>query len=322
MDLSDDDDSDSETSFQTTSPTSTEFPFKDIINMIAEHSEASLTELQGLPSRRRLRMVSDDPRTDHPEFVALSTASGVVSMVQEWQVDFRHKDLKRPKKAVRFGEVFKSKVLKPAMHAYKSGDTALHQDASSNPKKAYDWLALPEKHIKVTETDIVYFEELARACHRAISFQELLHQAQNHALLDLANNDKAEKIHRCAKQANKELARLVTCLRCSLTQLRRDNILERCTHLSPQQRSELRHADMIHGTELFPEDLLEEVGVKYSQVLTNRAMQRQLQTGGKSGSGNKNRDQKAKKWDGKSQKRESATSNRGGYQGAQRGANR
>lgn len=66
---------------ETSDVSDTDFPFKDVIRLIANTSEATLSEVRTAVHSRRLHMLSDDIAEESTEFAALSTASGVINSV-------------------------------------------------------------------------------------------------------------------------------------------------------------------------------------------------------------------------------------------------
>ena len=95
-----------------------------------------------------------------------------------------------------------------------------------------------------------------------MSFKELVNQALNASLADRGSD--AERLHRCSKEANKELLRIFTCLLGTCTQMRRDDVVSRIQDtLTTAQRARLRHADVVTETELFPPELLDELDKEF-----------------------------------------------------------
>lgn len=253
----------------------TEFPFKHVIKMIADNSEGTLADVKMPVKKRKLVMRSDDAKEEPAEFAALSTASGVVMSLVAWLEEFKEKDTARPQRPIKHGDLFKSKMLKPSLRTYKSGDEFVKLEAAQRATKAYPWLPKPSKRIGQWEADLLASEELIRGGLRVVSFQELVNQAMNVAIQE-GRALMAERLHRTNKEANKELLRIFTCLFGTIIQQRRDDILVRATDLTVEQRVALRHADVITEAGLFPETLLEQTGRDYEQELANKAMKQHL----------------------------------------------
>ena len=98
---------------------------------------------------------------------------------------------------------------------------------------------------------MLYLEELARGGLRVVRFNERVNQAMNKAITSTTVD--AERRHRCSKEANKELLRVLICLLEAITQLRRDDVLSRVKDtLTATRRARLRHADMVTAKELIP----------------------------------------------------------------------
>ena len=261
----------------------TEFPFKDVIRLIAQLSEADIRDVKTKSQKRKLSLLSDDVTSEPADYAALTTASGIVAGADAWMEEFFDRDVAQAKgKPVRFNDIFRSKLLKPGFRTYKEGDDKLRLAALDKPKRSFNWLPQPSKRHSVWEADMMYLEELARGGLRVVSFKELVNQALNKSIATTSAD--AERLHRCNKEANKELLRVLVCLLGAITQLRRDDVIGRIKDtLTTAQRARLRHADMVTAKELFPPELLDEIDKEYQTSLTNKALQqtlRQPRTGG------------------------------------------
>lgn len=129
--------------------------------------------------------------------------------------------------------------------------------AATRPVRCFAWLPTPSKRIALWESDMCNIEELVRGGIRTVSFKELVNQALNASIAGETRASATERLHKCNKEANKELLRIFTCFLGSIVQIRRDDIVARATSLTVAQRSELRHAELVRTSELFPDVLLE-----------------------------------------------------------------
>ena len=287
----------------------TEFPFKDVIRLIARKSEADIKDVQTKAQKRKLTLLSDENTEEPADYAALTTASGIVAGVDAWFEEFFERDVTNAKgKPVRYKDMFRSKVLRPALKTYKEGDTRVRLAALDKPKKSYSWLPTPSKRHSISDQDLQYFEELARGGLRVVSFKELVNQALNASLADRGSD--AERLHRCSKEANKELLRIFTCLLGTCTQMRRDDVVSRIQDtLTTAQRARLRHADVVTETELFPPELLDELDKEFQSTLTTKAMQHTLRNTSATGRGRSanSGDARGKSTDKKKEKADSGT---------------
>ena len=260
-----------------------DFPFKDVIRMIARLSEAEISDVKTKSQKRRLTLLSDDTSEEPADYAALTTASGVVAGVEAWTEEFFEKDVAQPRgKPVRYKDSFRSKVLKPEFRTYKEGDNLLRLAALDKPKETFSWLPTASKRHSLWDADLLYLEELARGALRVISFKELVNQAMNKVLVGASTD--ADRLHRCSKEANKELLRVCACLLGMVTQLRRDDIISRIQDVTTAQRARLRHSELVTASDLFPPKLLQEIDQEYQTALTNKAVQNSLRQSGRAAS--------------------------------------
>ena len=298
----------------------TEFPFKDVIRLIARKSEADIKDVQTKAQKRKLTLLSDENTEEPADYAALTTAEGIVTAVDAWFEEFFDRDVKNDKgKPVRYKDMFRSKLLRPALKTYKEGDTRIRLTPLDKPKKTYSWLPTSSKRHSITDQDLQYVEELARGGLRVVSFKELVNQALNASLADKGLD--AERLHRCSKEANKELLRIFTCLLGTCTQMRRDDVISRIQDtLTTSQRARLRHADVVTETELFPPELLQELDKEFQSTLTTKAMQHTLRNTGATGRGRSagSNDTRGKSTDKKKEKSDSGTHHHRPAQGQSR----
>ena len=257
-----------------------EYPFRDVIRLIARHSEAEIRDVKTRSSKRRLTLLSDDAVEEAADYAALTTASGIADSFTAWLHEFEERDVKENKgKPVRYHELFRSKLLKPSFKTYKAGDDMLKLSALKKPQRSFAWLPSVSKKHAVWDNDLLYLEELIRGGMRVISFKELVNQALNRALAGEARASDTERLHKCSKEANKELLRVFSCLLGVVTQVRRDDVVSRVVDtLTISQRARLRHAPVVAEDDLFPEQLLVDLDKEYQASLTTKAMQHTLRT--------------------------------------------
>ena len=140
---------------QADSQEDTEFPFKDVIRLIARKSEADIKDVQTKAQKRKLTLLSDENTEEPADYAALTTASGIVAGVDAWFEEFFDRDVTNTKgKAVRYKDMFRSKVLRPALKTYKEGDTRIRLAALDKPKKSYSWLPTPSKRHSISDQDL------------------------------------------------------------------------------------------------------------------------------------------------------------------------
>lgn len=271
-----DSESDSSEDREPDAPSGYDFPFRDVIKLIAKNSDVNIIPLEGQTKRRKLRLASEGKRDDTPGFVALTTSPGVKAAVDEWMADFNDKDTRRAKKAVRYCEAFKCKLLVPSMKTYTAGDKVLTLDALQTPSRKYGWLAEPAQRLTVWDSDIQHIEKMARGMVRVLNFQEAVHQTMNTALDDQFKPEVVAKLHQCSKQATKDMVQLASSWLCTIVQLRRDGILCYSDKIQKHHAQRLRHAPFAEDRELFPSELLEEVDKQHTQDLTNKTMTQTL----------------------------------------------
>ena len=263
------DDSDDE---ELVEPSNAKFPFKEVIDVMATHSDVELKEGASYTSRG-FQMASDDPSTNvKKEFKALTTSLGLVEAAKLWQEDFARRDAKKEK--VKRGKFIKCNKLRSSLRAYKSGDDWLTMDPLYHEKQNYAWMAQPSEKIPVSQADIIYMEGQMRSILRVVNFQEVINQTVNAGLAQPFDVDIMLKLHKCNKQATRDLIKLSTGMFCGLAQLRKDDILLRSPKIPVKLEFKLRHSELADVQNMFPEELLVEVDGVYTQQLSTTVMER------------------------------------------------
>ncbi len=269
-------DSESSEDRETEPPSGYDFPFREVVKLIANNADVTIVPLGRHEKKRKLRLASDGRKDDTPGFVALTTSPGITAAVQQWMEEFHDKDTRRAKKAVRFCEAFKCKTLAPSMKTYTAGDKALVLDALQPPARKYEWLAEPAQRMTIWDSDVQHLERMARSMMRVLNFQEAVHQTLNVALEEPFKPEVVKKLHQCTKQATKDMVQLATSWLCTIVQLRRDGMLCYSDKIQKHHAQRLRHAPFVEDKELFPAVLLEEIDKQHTQDLTNKTMTQTL----------------------------------------------
>ena len=268
-------------------PTKAAFPFKEVVNLMAEFSDVKLTAGDRFSSKQ-FAMASDDPsNVVEKEFLALTTTSGLVTAVKMWEEEFARKDLqKKGQKKVKLNELYKCGKLKAALRSYKSGDEWLTTDTLFHEQQAYSWLAEPSAKIPVLQADLAYMESQMRNMLRVINFIEVLNQTVNAGLQKPFEPEVMGNLHKCNKQATRELIKLATGMFCGIAQLRKDDIIQRSPNIPYKLAFKLRHSPLANVTSMFPEEVLVEIDNVYSQQLQTSTMERYTSSrGGAKGRG-------------------------------------
>ena len=267
------DDADSDDDLDLVEPSKTVFPFKEVITLMAKHSDVELKEGASYTSRG-FQMASDDPASNvKKEFKALTTSLGLVEAVKLWQEDFAKRDAK-PKKKVKRGEFVKCNKLRSSLRSYKSGDDWLTMDPLFHEKQNYAWLAQPSQNVSVTQSDLIYMEGQMRSILRVVNFMEVLNQTVNAGLALPFDIDIMQKLHMCNKQATRDLIKLSTGMFCGIAQLRKDDILMRSPKIPTKLETRLRHTELAEVQNMFPEQLLVEIDGVYTQQLSTSVMEK------------------------------------------------
>lgn len=255
-------------------PNKTVFPIRDVIHIMAEHSDIKLTAGSDLGSKQFV-MASDDPASQvKDEFLSLTTSSGLITAVKMWEEEFAAKDLKKKgQKKLKLSEMYKCGKMKAALRSYRSGDEWLTTDTLYHEQQAYSWLAEPSTKVQVLQSDLAFMEGQMRSILRVVNFVEVLNQTVNVGLVKPFDSEVMANLHKCNKQATRELTKLSTGMFCGIAQLRKDDILGRSPNIPPKLAFKLRHSPIANVTTMFPEDILVEIDGVYSQQLHTSTME-------------------------------------------------
>ena len=265
------DDFDSDDEADLAEPSKTVFPFKEVIEIMATNSDVELKEGASFTSRG-FQMASDDPTSNvKKEFKALTTSMGLVEATKLWQQDFAKRDAK--KKKVKRGDFVKCSKLRSSLRSYKSGDDWLTMDPLYHEKQTYAWLAQPSTHIKVSQPDMIHMEGQMRSILRVINFQEVLNQTVNAGLEQAFEAEVMLKLHKCYKQATRDLIKLSTGMFCGIAQMRKDDILVRSPKIPAKLEFKMRHTEIAEVQNMFPEEVLVEIDGVYTQQLSATVME-------------------------------------------------
>jgi len=265
------DDSDAER--EIVEPKQDNFPFRDVIEILAKHSDVELAD----PAQGRglqFSMASDEVTGPvKPEFAALTTTKGVKCAIALWEAEFLRKDTKR-KKPVRKRELFKCDKLRSSLRSYKSGDAVCNMDPLRHERQPYSWLAEPAPKIEVLQTDMSYMELQMRNILRVANFMEVVNQTVNAGFEQKFDEPTMRKLHRCNKHATGDVIKLAANMFCGIATLRKDEILGRSTKIPDKLASQLRHAPIGDVQTLLPDSLLSEIDEVYTHRLSNTTLER------------------------------------------------
>ena len=254
-------------------PKSDSFPFREVIELLAKHSDVTLDE----PAQARglkFSMASDDvtgPVT--PEFAALTTTQGVRSAISLWESEFFRKNTKR-NKPVKARRLFKCDKLRSSLRAYKSGDKHCNMDPLYYQRQPYSWLAQPKTTMEMLTTDVTYMELQMRNILRVANFMEVVNQTINAGYEEKFDEPIMRKLHRCSRHATGDIIKLATNMFCGLATLRKDDILHRSQKIPEKFALLLRHATVGDAQTLLSDETLAEVDAVYTHKLSNTTLER------------------------------------------------
>jgi len=265
------DDSDAERPI--TEPKTDSFPFREVIELLAKHSDVSLDE-PAQAGGLKFSMASDDvtgPVT--PEFAALTTTQGVRSAISLWESEFFRKNTKR-NKPVKARRLFKCDKLRSSLRAYKSGDKHCNMDPLYYQRQPYSWLAQPKPTMELLTTDVTYMELQMRNILRVANFMEVVNQTINAGHEEKFDEVIMRKLHRCSRHATGDIIKLAANMFCGLATLRKDDILHRSQKIPEKFVLQLRHAPVGDAQTLLADETLAEVDAVYTHKLSNTTLER------------------------------------------------
>ena len=249
------------------------FPFREMIELFAKHSDIELSDCSRVSGNKHVMASDDVGGPPKPEFAALTTTVGVVSAIKLWEEEFLRKDTKR-NKPVRKNELFKCDKLRSSLRSYRSGDDWANMEPLLHEKQQYSWLAEPDTKLKVKKTDVAYMELQMRNILRVANFLEVVNQTLNKGFELKFDEAVMKKLHRCGKHATGDIIKLAANMFCGLSLLRKDDIIAKSNRIPPKLASRLRHSPIGNARTMFPEDMLVEVDKVYTQKLSNQALER------------------------------------------------
>ena len=246
--------------------------YKTILRFMAETTELDLVELpnQSLKNSRVLKS-EEFERPDPEKFYGLTTASGIVSVVETWATEFEKLHCGESKAKLKHGNLFHCKSSRPNMKPYKAGDARVPQETMRLPDKHYEWAKQPQSRVSVAISDIVYLEGVARDSLRVLSYVEGWHQCVQAGLKQGWNPHVMAEIQKTGIQANKDLNLLTSCFFNSCVQLRKDNFITGCT-LHTSQKMRMRHEPCANLANLFSAPLLEEINKEHIEELQVKSL--------------------------------------------------
>ena len=261
----------SQSSWRESNPDPLEAPIKHILPTIARWSEAELGPPHDICDSTNFRLESEGQDYNPNNFIALSTASGVVKAVRAKMQEFRARDV-TANRAITFGRPFTTSKMKVSRHMYKGSDANLPLNPMTCTPNAPVWLrqARPDDKVTLKERDIIYWEGQARSALRILSLVELINQTQRNGMSRLSPPEVEDLLSTNIK-AIKDLIKLSTEWLTHCVQIRRDGVLQRC-ELTADQLFDLRHAPVVDEACLFPEQLVREIHGKHLQELQNQAL--------------------------------------------------
>jgi len=264
--------------------------FRDIIRLISAFSEGELKPIATARSKDDLKLKSEDTGDDKEEFLGLTTASGVKSMLQSWQSDFVNKDNEGGKTGnIKSMHLFRNKAFRPSMKPYQSGDGFVGPALKTSNRK-FEWFESKGPQATISDSDLVFLEGETRDMTQILNFKELLNQVLNRAIQEPENFDQPimVQLHACAKKADKDLLQIGVQLLGSVSQLRKDANLLRAKVITDEQRDRLRHSASVETVDLFDPAIVKNIDAEYRQDIQTKGLSAAV-TGAKSNRNSKTR---------------------------------
>ena len=264
-------------------------PFKDMITLMAEYSDASLIEM---PQSAQEEFKNDDK--SNVQFNALETMRSSLLPFKVLTEEFHKRDVQADKhKGHPWCKVFKSKEMVPSLKPYKAGDNKLPLEAAAKPNRAIPWLKPVPDKISIASNDVAFIESQGRAVARILNFLDAAEQLADAAVTLNLPRVIFLSLAQVRRTALKDLRKVASPLTFAMLMLRRDSVLEKSKALSVKATQQLRHAQVTEGSDLFPADVIEQIEERNGAEMLSK-IQYQVLSGDKNrssgGSGDKQRE--------------------------------
>ena len=256
-----------------------DFSFKKVMKSIAQLSGAKSGPPKGVKDPRDLPLTMRSQMTVPvpDELVSLETTEAVVNSVLKRQLAFKEDDL-RSKSGRTLSRLH---VSAPRMNVknqlYRSADGAIPMEALSQPSNPAIWMpeVHPDSDIPLQERDARVIETLSRQALNISSVQDHTLTAIKTALEPVLTNESGiQELIQTLSLSIRDTIKVSSHLLTAIVQLRRDAFLLHAWDLGSCKS--LRHAAILHETELFPRrevEAITEEWRKQRQDLSLRSFQ-------------------------------------------------